>query len=108
MNCERYVSTCPCKYHNEVGMDCLHAKAVLLDLGELGLGSQWVDERFHLTTYGRSYRADIPGMPLLAGKLKPKTIMLHQISSNLLDIQVRKERRGHVVDNFQDLKEACV
>ena len=69
VNASSLESDCPCKYRNEVGLNCPHVKAVLFRLPVIGLGKQWVDRRFYAVTYQASYGADIPSMAV-AGKLQ--------------------------------------
>ena len=59
VDCSPFTTTCPCKYKDEYGLNCPHVKALLLRLGELGIGSTYID----------SYSADVPGM-CTTGKLK--------------------------------------
>ena len=69
VDCSNFKTSCPCKYHEEVGLNCPHVKAVLLHLEDHGVGCGWIDRRFHLSTYASSYGADIPGM-CVTGKLQ--------------------------------------
>ena len=69
VNVEDYSRSCPCKGFEEERINCVHVKALLLQLGPLGTSVHWFDERFHLDTYVASYSAPLPGLTT-AGKLK--------------------------------------
>ena len=66
---DRQICECPCCYYNKFGIYCVHAKAVLLQVGQYGMDSiDWINSRYHLETYLASYGAEIPGMAV-TGKL---------------------------------------
>ena len=70
IDCSRFELACPCKYHAETGLNCPHVKALLLHLDGIGLGSSWINRRFHVETYSNSYGCELPSM-CLAGQLEP-------------------------------------
>ena len=75
VNVEDKSRACPCLYYEETGMNCVHVKALLLQLGSLGTGKDWWDGRFHLDNYRSSYGAVLPSLAV-AGKLSADTTFL--------------------------------
>jgi hypothetical protein len=65
INTEERLGYCPCRYQDEMGVNCSHTKALLLALNK---ASSWCSPRYHVTTYMDCYSADIPAMAM-AGKL---------------------------------------
>lgn len=61
---------CPCQCRKEMGMNCHHAKALLLFLGMgvSGKDNEWCSDRHSVQCHKRSHTAETPGMTV-AGKL---------------------------------------
>ena len=100
----------PCKYKDETGLICPHMKAVLLWLGVVGLGKQWVDKRFHTSTYqyAESYGADIPGIMCIASQLQPNENYCppdYKRSAGCLPVP--KKRKDQSYYKSTDVKRKC-
>jgi hypothetical protein len=65
INLDTKVSECPCQFFEEMGVNCVHTKALLLHLKK---SSAWCSTRYHISTYKQCYSASVPAMAL-AGKL---------------------------------------
>lgn len=59
---------CPCEHCEELGMPCVHMKALLLRIGSVGGSKHWCHKRHHVTTCSQSDDARVPGCTT-AGKL---------------------------------------
>jgi SWIM zinc finger len=65
VNVDTKEADCPCYYYDEMGISCLHIKAVLLSLNRQ---STWCSPRYLVQTYKECYGARIPSM-IVSGKL---------------------------------------
>jgi hypothetical protein len=71
VNVKTKYTKCPCLYKEDMGINCVHIKALLLQLGRnvAGDDSDWCASRYLVTTYQRAYNFAIPAMTV-TGKLK--------------------------------------
>lgn len=95
---------CPCKYYEEMGMPCVHAKAVLLHVGT----QPWFDERYHVETYNNCYSGPIPGFAT-AGRLRLDERMVPPEHKRMAGRPKKKRRdRSHLrTTNKQHGCKAC-
>jgi Zinc knuckle len=101
----RRSAKCDCNYYDEMGIACVHSKALLLALNR---SSNWCSSRYDIRNYKDGYSRRIPSM-VIAGKLSVDLLMAPPQYKRPAGRPAKKRKERYVMrkTNVQRECQAC-